>query len=123
MIDTALRYNVRWIEHTFSSRPVTESLLSPERESGNLTTKDYEAATNFFPGPSRRYRVGLFMPLQFLSAKRGIITIGDWWHHCAPCYICRAQALVDQHTHLYIHDHRLCRWCSHWAYDVYFCTL
>jgi len=52
-----LRYNVRWIEHTFTSRPVTQSLLSPERDAGNLTTNDYEAATNFFPGPSRRYRV------------------------------------------------------------------
>ena len=121
MIDTALRYNVRWIERTFTSRPVTESLLSPERESGNLTTNDYEAATNFFPGPSRRYQVGLMFRL--LSAKRDVLAIDGWLHRCAPCHICGAQAQVDQYSHLSIHDHRLCRWCCRWPYDVYFCTL
>jgi hypothetical protein len=60
MTDAVLKYNVRWIEHTFTSRLVTESLLSPERESGNITTNDYEAATAFFPGPTRRYGVCLF---------------------------------------------------------------
>lgn len=55
--DESLRYNIRWIEHTFTSRAVTESLLSPERESGNITTNDYEAATTFLPGFHRHYRV------------------------------------------------------------------
>lgn len=63
MADAVLKYNVRWIEQTFTSPSVTESLLSPERESGNITTNDYEAATRFFPGPKRRYHVRFFILL------------------------------------------------------------
>lgn len=121
MTDGHLRYNVRWIEHTFTSRAVTEALLSPERESGNITTKDYEAATNFFPGPTRRYRVGLLMSLPFQSAKH--LALDGWWYRRPPRYVCCAQALVAQYSHLSVHDHRLCLWYSRWPYDVHFRTL
>ncbi|KAF9460803.1 hypothetical protein BDZ94DRAFT_1222422 [Collybia nuda] len=57
MSNDSLRYNIRWVEHTFTSRNITESLLSPERESGNITTNDYEAATAFLPGFHRHYRL------------------------------------------------------------------
>jgi hypothetical protein len=65
-----LTYNVRWIERTFSSPAVTESLLSQERESGNITYSDYEAAIRFFPGPNRFYRVRLFFLPRFQSAEQ-----------------------------------------------------
>jgi len=51
-----LNYNIDWAERTFHSRAVTEALLGPERESGNITTKDYELAVRFLPG-YRHYRV------------------------------------------------------------------
>ncbi|KAG6829383.1 hypothetical protein H0H92_004651 [Tricholoma furcatifolium] len=63
-----LHYNFRWIESTFSSRSVTESLLAPEREAGNVSSNDYDAAVNFSPGfhPFYRY-IGaiLGVPLAF----------------------------------------------------------
>ncbi|RDB28817.1 hypothetical protein Hypma_015432 [Hypsizygus marmoreus] len=52
-----LRYNVRWVEQTFHTRAATEALLSPERENGNLTSHDYDAAAAFFPGFHRHYRL------------------------------------------------------------------
>lgn len=69
--DKTLRYNVRWIESTFPSRTVAESLLSPERESGNITTHDYEAATLFLPGYHRYYRhLGSLLAIPLLYAIR-----------------------------------------------------
>ncbi|KAG5654105.1 hypothetical protein H0H81_007519 [Sphagnurus paluster] len=61
MADRTLRYNIRWIESTFSSRTATEALLGPERESGNVTSHDYDAATEFFPGFHRHYRVRIII--------------------------------------------------------------
>ncbi|KAL0951068.1 hypothetical protein HGRIS_007806 [Hohenbuehelia grisea] len=45
-----LRYNLRWLDETFASSATTEALLSLQRENGNLTTHDYELATDFLPG-------------------------------------------------------------------------
>ena len=42
-------YSVGWVQLVFSSRTVTEELLLPEREGGNLTYADYEKAINFLP--------------------------------------------------------------------------
>lgn len=58
---TPLRYNVRWVERTFTTKHITESLLAPERVSGNITDRDYDAATKFFPGFHRHYRVRNFL--------------------------------------------------------------
>lgn len=52
-----LHYNINWIYSAFSSRATAEVLLSPERESGNLTTRDYDAAIQFLPGTHRYYPV------------------------------------------------------------------
>jgi len=71
MPDDALKYNVRWMENTFGSRSVTEALLSPERESGNITPNDYEAATNFLPGFHRHYRfIGGFAGVPLIYTLR-----------------------------------------------------
>ncbi|KAF8640929.1 hypothetical protein AX17_000576 [Amanita inopinata Kibby_2008] len=53
----SLTYNIRWIENTFDSHPTTETLLAPQRESGNITTNDYELATRFLPASHRHYRI------------------------------------------------------------------
>lgn len=53
----SLNYNITWIDRTFHSRSVTEALLAPERESGNISHNDYELATRFLPGPHRHYSV------------------------------------------------------------------
>lgn len=50
-----MEYNPVWIDRTFKSRQLTESLLAPEREAGLLTTHDYDAALSFFPDFHRRY--------------------------------------------------------------------
>lgn len=42
-------YSINWIESVFSSKEVTEDLLSLERESGNLAPADYEKALDFLP--------------------------------------------------------------------------
>ena len=42
-------YSIKWVEFIFCSKPVTEELLTPEREAGNLTSADYEKAVNFLP--------------------------------------------------------------------------
>ncbi|KAK2461843.1 hypothetical protein APHAL10511_006306 [Amanita phalloides] len=55
-MSATLNYNITWIEQTFRSRSVTETLLGPEHESGNITTNDYHLATRFLPGPHRYYR-------------------------------------------------------------------
>ncbi|GLB36238.1 hypothetical protein LshimejAT787_0305260 [Lyophyllum shimeji] len=69
--DKPLHYNVRWIESTFPSRAAVESLLAPERESGNVTTHDYEAATQFMPGYHRYYRhIGSLLAIPLLYAVR-----------------------------------------------------
>ncbi|KAG5648069.1 hypothetical protein DXG03_007104 [Asterophora parasitica] len=66
-----LRYNIRWVESTFSSLATTESLLAPERDAGTISSNDYTAATNFLPGFHRHYRdVGTFAAIPFLYAVR-----------------------------------------------------
>jgi hypothetical protein len=57
MSKTKIDYNLKWMDRTFSSQLATQSLLSPERENGNITTHDYELATAFLPGLHRHYRV------------------------------------------------------------------
>jgi hypothetical protein len=52
-----LHYNIRWMYSAFRSRAAAETLLSPERESGNLTSRDYDDAIQFLPGPHRHYPV------------------------------------------------------------------
>ena len=52
-----LHYNVNWMYSAFRSRAITEALLSPEHESGNLTSRDYYAAIQFLPGTHRFYPV------------------------------------------------------------------
>ena len=52
-----LHYNINWMDSVFRSRARTEALLSPERESGNLTTRDYDTAIQFLPGTHRYYPV------------------------------------------------------------------
>ncbi|KAJ8521420.1 hypothetical protein ONZ45_g1853 [Pleurotus djamor] len=53
-----LKYNLTWVQDTFPSRQAAEILLSPEREQGNLTSRDYELAANFLPGPHKYYPRG-----------------------------------------------------------------
>ncbi|KAJ7651656.1 hypothetical protein DFH06DRAFT_549768 [Mycena polygramma] len=43
-------YNVAWMNRTFHSRAVSESLLAPELENGNLTRRDYDALMTRLPG-------------------------------------------------------------------------
>jgi hypothetical protein len=50
-------HNPSWLYSTFKSRATAEVLLSPELESGNLTTRDYDNAIKFLPGAHRRYPV------------------------------------------------------------------
>ena len=52
-----LHYDIDWMDSTFRTRAVAEALLSPERESGNLTSRDYDAAIHFLPGSHRHYPV------------------------------------------------------------------
>lgn len=52
-----LHYNINWMDSVFRSRARAEALLSPERESGNLTTRDYDAAIQFLPGTHHYYPV------------------------------------------------------------------
>ena len=58
-----LRYNMDWMYSAFGSRATAEALLSPERESGNLTTRDYDAAIKFLPGLHRYYPVRSLLSL------------------------------------------------------------
>ena len=52
-----LQYNVDWMISVFRSRATVETLLSPEHESGNLTTRDYDTAIQFLPGIHHYYPV------------------------------------------------------------------
>ncbi|KAF5377435.1 hypothetical protein D9615_005322 [Tricholomella constricta] len=66
-----LRYNVRWIENTFTSRTTTQSLLAPERDAGNISSHDYDAATHFLPAFHRHYRyVGGLLGIPLMYAVR-----------------------------------------------------
>jgi hypothetical protein len=52
-----LLYDVHWMDDTFTSRASTEALLSPQRESGNLSAHDYDASVNFFSNFHRQYPI------------------------------------------------------------------
>ena len=52
-----LNYDISWMNSVFRSRARAEALLSPERESGNLTTRDYDTAIQFLPGTHHYYPV------------------------------------------------------------------
>ncbi|KAF8168010.1 hypothetical protein B0H34DRAFT_670296 [Crassisporium funariophilum] len=57
-LQNVLKYNIKWMKSTFNSRPTTEALLAPERESGNLNLHDYETAVDFLPaGYHRKYHM------------------------------------------------------------------
>ncbi|KAF8974013.1 hypothetical protein BDZ97DRAFT_1777987 [Flammula alnicola] len=45
------------MDSVFRSKTITEALLSPEREAGNITPHDYEASLNFLPNYHRQYPV------------------------------------------------------------------
>jgi hypothetical protein len=113
-----LTYNVRWIEHTFTSPAVTEPLLAQERESGNITTNDYEAAIHFFPGPNRRYCVRLFILPRFQSTQQLFPPVG-WWPRRDPYHICFTQARLVQHSYLPLYGRLIPRWCCRRPYDVH----
>ena len=105
---TSLAYNIRWIQKTFTSRPITESLLAPERESGNISTNDYEAATNFLPGFHRHYPVRLSVPSYNTYAKH--LSLAPWLYLCFPPHLCVPKSFLDKVAHLCIPDHCLFRW-------------
>lgn len=76
-----LPYNVDWMESAFKSRTATEALLSPERELGNLTSRDYDDAIQFLPGNHRHY------PVRSLSlglSKISLSAIDNW----VCCWLC-----------------------------------
>jgi len=62
------KYSIRWLETVFTSKAVTEELLSPERENGNLTTNDYERAIDFLP----RAKQLKLAQVNLLNSKRRI---------------------------------------------------
>ncbi|KAF9569660.1 hypothetical protein CPC08DRAFT_652539 [Agrocybe pediades] len=43
------------MDRTFRSKAITESLLAPERDKGNITYRDYDASLQFLPGMHRYY--------------------------------------------------------------------
>lgn len=52
-----LKYNPLWLDSIFTSRTKAEELLAPERESGNICHRDYEAAIAFLPNYHRHLAV------------------------------------------------------------------
>ncbi|KAG6842578.1 hypothetical protein C0991_000104 [Blastosporella zonata] len=72
-----LNYNLRWIERTFGSRTATEALLTPERDAGNVSHNDYNAAVNFAAGsyPYYRFLGGILAIPVTLSLRRPSWTI------------------------------------------------
>ncbi|KAF5312498.1 hypothetical protein D9619_003253 [Psilocybe cf. subviscida] len=56
-VKKVLLYDVQWMDDTFVSRAITESLFSPQRESGNLSAHDYDASINFFSNFHRHYPI------------------------------------------------------------------
>ncbi|KAG6888677.1 hypothetical protein C0995_006667 [Termitomyces sp. Mi166 len=67
-----LAYNIRWAARTFTDRPTTEALLAPEREAGNVSSNDYEAAAQFSAGSHRKFYplIGAFLALPITLALR-----------------------------------------------------
>lgn len=76
--DGDVRYNVRYVDLMFPSRSVTETLLGPERETGNVTDNDYEAAKHFFSNFHRSYRVCLLFALSASYSSSLISILGPW---------------------------------------------
>ena len=88
-----LDYNVNWMYSTFTSRAVAEALLSPERESGNLTSRDYDAAIQFLPGNHRHYQVRFFHSL-WLYLRSHLARAIDSWDCCWLCHRLRAPSPI-----------------------------
>ncbi|KAF9240864.1 hypothetical protein BU15DRAFT_73719 [Melanogaster broomeanus] len=65
---------IEWLRTTFPTRERAIELLRPELEAGELTRRDYELATRFFPGPSYGIRCGL----QCGHIKRNFGTVGGF---------------------------------------------
>ncbi|KAG6897344.1 hypothetical protein C0992_002270 [Termitomyces sp. T32_za158] len=60
-----------WAHRTLADRHSTETLLAPEREAGNVSPHDYEAAVQFSQGPHRFYRlIGAFLAVPIAFAFR-----------------------------------------------------
>jgi hypothetical protein len=76
-------HDVNWIYSTFTSRATAEALLSPERESGNLTTNDYNNAIQFLPGAHRYYPVRSLSSLAFYEISLSIYFLCD-----LDCWVC-----------------------------------
>ncbi|PPQ70779.1 hypothetical protein CVT24_001066 [Panaeolus cyanescens] len=56
-----LKYNPLWVDSVFTTRSKTEQLLAPERELGNISHHDYEAAVAFFPNYHRHLAIVGFL--------------------------------------------------------------
>ncbi|KAF9532018.1 hypothetical protein CPB83DRAFT_848196 [Crepidotus variabilis] len=78
----AVTHSLRWTEFVFSSRAVTEELLSPERESGNLTDHDYHQAVEFLSSaPLLKFRPLLASLLFGSTAVIGLRLRKPKWSH------------------------------------------
>lgn len=67
-----LDYNPYWVDRNLTNRRSTEALLAPERDAGNVSPNDYEAAVEFSASPHRFYRVR--HSLSFLSHANPLIS-------------------------------------------------
>ncbi|KNZ71446.1 hypothetical protein J132_09900 [Termitomyces sp. J132] len=89
-----LSYNIAWAQRTFSDRPTTEALLAPERDAGNVSFNDYQAAARFFAGSHRLYRfIGGFLaiPVTFVFRRPS-------WSPLRTCSFFAASTLCGSFT-------------------------
>ncbi|KAH9486847.1 hypothetical protein JR316_0000912 [Psilocybe cubensis] len=68
------KYNVAWMDRVFRSRYQIEDLLLPEKEAGNITTRDYDASLDFFPNNRRYYPILCSLGIASLTLLRPIST-------------------------------------------------
>ncbi|KAG6877639.1 hypothetical protein C0993_005348 [Termitomyces sp. T159_Od127] len=67
-----VNYNFFQVQRTLAGRHAAETFLAPEREAGNVSPHDYDAAVQFSAGPHRFYRLigGLLaLPVTFVLRK------------------------------------------------------
>ena len=70
-----LSHNINWMYSAFRSRATAETLLSPERELGNLTTHDYDAAIQFLPSTNHRYYPVRSLPSLWLFLRSHLASL------------------------------------------------